>query len=223
MSTTQEQHVGVGIYTIGEAARLLRVRQNLLRYWIGERAGVDSIVKRKLRDERLLTFAELMELHFVKIFRDEKVPFHTIRRAAIEAAKKFNTDYPFAVKRFDTDGKNIFATLKSQETDQVKIEELRHGQLVFNTLIKPFFKQLDYHGSAEIERFWPMHKTGRVVLDPARKFGRPIDNETGISTEALVNAVNAGGGQDEQVVARWFDIPLEAVQAAVRFERTLAT
>jgi len=222
MSITRE-YVGVGIYTFGQAARLLRVRPNLLQYWIGERPGVDSIVKRQFEDERLITFAELMELHFVKLFRDENVSFHAIRKAASEAAKKFNTDYPFTVKRFDTDGKSIFATLKSKETDHELIEEMRHGQLVFNALIKPFFKKLDYHGTAEIERFWPMQKNGRVVLDPSRKFGKPIDFETGISTDVLFNSVNAGGGQDEQVVAQWFDIPLEAVQAAVRYERTLAT
>ena len=220
--STDSKYVGVGIYTFQQAARLLGVSGNLLRYWIGE-FSAESVVKRQLKDDHLLTFAELMELHFIKMFRDEDVSLQAIRKAANEAAKKFHTDYPFTVKRFDTDGRSIFATLKSKETDCELVEELRHGQLVFKTLIKAFFKKLDYHGTAEIERFWPMQKSGRVVLDPSRKFGKPIDFETGISTDVLFNAVNAGGGQDEQVVAQWFDVPLEAVKAAVRYERTLAT
>lgn len=210
------------MYTFGQAARILCVPQPTLRYWIGERSGVESIVKRQIPEDQLLTFAELMELHFVKMFRDKNVSYQAIRKAATEAAKKFGSEYPFTVKRFDTDGTHIFATLKGKETKKELIEELHHGQLVF-TIIRPFFKKLDYGGTADLERFWPMKKSGRVVLDPLRRFGQPIDSETGISTHTIFEAVNAGDGQDEKVVARWFDIPLEAVKAAIKFEKSLAS
>jgi len=169
-----------------------------------------------------VTFAELMELHFVKIFRDDDVSFQVIRRAATAASKRFGTDYPFAVKRFDTDGKSIFATLRSKETDQELIEDLERSQLVFSKVIRPFFKKVDYHGTHEIERFWPLYRSGRVVSDPTRRFGQPIDAPTGVPTEALLQAVNAGDGQDVHIVAEWFDIPVDAVKAAVRFELSLA-
>lgn len=217
------RYVGVGLYTIEQAARILSVASHLLRYWIGERAGSESLVKRQLAAEHLLTFAELMELHFVKMFRDKNVSLQTIRRAASEAARKFGADYPFAVKRFDTDGTHIFATLTSKETNKEMVEELRHGQFVFKSLVKPFFSKMDYSGTSEIVRFWPMQKSGRVVLDPARRFGQPIDSDTGVPTETIFNAVNAGDGQDAPTVAKWFDIPLEAVKAAIRFERSLAS
>jgi hypothetical protein len=61
-----------------------------------------------------------------------------------------------------------------------------------------------------------------VVLDPFRKFGKPIDCETGVSTSAIYEAVLAGSGQPAPLVARWLGIPLAAVDAAVEFERTLA-
>jgi uncharacterized protein (DUF433 family) len=146
-----------------------------------------------------------------------------IRKASKEAAKKFNSDYPFTIKRFDTDGTHIFATLKGKETNKELVEELRHGQLVFNKLVKPFFRKIEFRGGEAAERFWPMDKSGRVVLDPLRRFGQPIDFETGISTHTLFEAANAGDGQDVGVVARWFNVPREAVQAAIRFERALAS
>lgn len=217
------QYVGCGLYSFAEASRLLGVRPRVLRYWIGEGKNVEPIVKRQLVNDHLLTFAELMELHFVKLFRSADVSFQAIRTAAAAASKKFHVDYPFTVKRFDTDGRNIFATLRSTETDRELVEELRHGQLVFTTIVKPFFKKLEYREAADVERFWPLEKSGRVVLDPDRRFGKPIDSETAVPTSAIYDAVTAGGGQDVRSVARWFDIPLEAVQAAVRFERSLAT
>jgi hypothetical protein len=39
----------------------------------------------------------------------------------------------------------------------------------------------------------------------------------------LAKAVAAGGGQDVRDVAKWFDVPLEAVKAAVKFEKSLAS
>jgi uncharacterized protein (DUF433 family)/DNA-binding transcriptional MerR regulator len=216
-------HINVGLYSIAEASRLLGIPQNQVRYWAGESDGHDSLVSRRFPQEQLVTFAELMELHFVKIFRGHGVTLQAIRKAAAAAAVKFETDYPFTVKQFDTDGRSIFATLRDAETNKELTQDLHKGQLVFTKIIRPFFKKIDYGTTSEAERYWPMTKKGRVVLDPSRRFGQPIDNETGVPTLAIMNAIAAGDGQDANDVAKWFDIPLEAVKAAVRFERSLAT
>ena len=44
---------------------------------------------------------------------------------------------------------------------------------------------------------------------------------SGVPTRALYDAVRAGEGQPPEVVAEWFGVPLEAVQAAVAFEESL--
>jgi len=162
-----------------------------------------------------------MELHFIAMFRSEGVSLQTIRRASMAAAARFSTDYPFSVKRFDTDGRTVFATLIDEEKDRVVVEDLKKGQYVFDTVMKPFFHWLDFGGEVEVTRFWPMEKKGRVVLDPQRKFGKPIDAGSGIPTRAIYNATLAGGGQEPKVVAKWLGIPLQAVQAAIAFESSL--
>ena len=214
------EFVGRGLYDLPQAARLLRIHYNTLRYWIGE-TGHPSLVMRSMEPEKLLTFSELMELYFVKMFKDENVSLQTIRRAASEAAKRFKTDHPFAVQRFDTDGKSIFATLIDRESNKEIVEELRHGQLVFATVVRPFYRKLKYDGPS-VGEFWPLGKGDRIVLDPMRKHGQPIDAETGLPVETILDALRGGGGQDAKTVADWFDIPLEAVQAAIRFDHSLA-
>lgn len=216
-------YLNCGIYAFSQAAKLLKVKAATLRYWIGELKNNRSIIHRQFPDENILSFADVMELHFVKMFRDENVSFQTIRKAADAASKRFGTDYPFTMKRFDTDGRQIFVTLKSKESNREVVEDLERGQLVFGKLIRPFFKKLDYRKTNEVERFWPLQKTGRIVIDPTRKFGEPIDAQTGVPVSAILNAIHAGGGQDEHAVAKWFDIPLDAVRLAIRFERSLAT
>jgi len=161
-----------------------------------------------------------MELHFIGMFRAGGVSLQTIRKAAEAATQKFHSDYPFAIRRFDTDGKTIFATLQREEADEVVIEDVLKGQRVFESVMRPFFLKLDYEGSREALRFWPLKKTGRIVLDPARHFGRPIDADTGVQTDALYNAFIANGG-DLALVADWFGVPKKAVSSAVAFEESL--
>jgi uncharacterized protein (DUF433 family) len=175
----------------------------------------------------VLTIAELMEFHFVKLFYEKNVSFRAIRKAANAASTKYDAEYPFTVRRFDTDGKTIFATLRSKETDKELVEDLERGQLVFKSVIRPFFKRLDYLTTNDAGRYWPLRtssrRDGRIVLDPNRRFGQPLDAETGVPTDALVKAVTAGDGQDAKTVAKWFDVPVEAVKAAIKFEKSLAT
>jgi DNA-binding transcriptional MerR regulator/uncharacterized protein (DUF433 family) len=214
-------HVGVGLYSLSEAARILRVPIGTVRRWVSQKEGLIPIALNS--EDRILTFAELMEIHFIKIFREEGVSFHAIKLASERAARQFHTKYPFSVKRFDTDGSTIFSTLQHDETDRRMVEDLAVGQLVFEKIMRPFFRKLEYNNSQELVRYWPMAKRGRIVLDPARKFGKPIESTTGIPTHAIYEALTAGGGQSPAVVATWLGIPLAAVKAAAAFEQSLAT
>ncbi len=139
-------------------------------------------------------------------------------QAAKTAAGQFEQPYPFTFHRFDTDGRDIFATLGRAETRRKLIQDLKHGQFVFETICRPFFKKLEYDQDNAI-RFWPLNKNGRVVLDPQRHFGKPIDAATGVPTKALYLAIKAG--DDPTTVATWFNVPYAAVAAAIKFEESL--
>jgi uncharacterized protein (DUF433 family)/DNA-binding transcriptional MerR regulator len=215
----QTSMVGKGLYSLTEAAQLLGVSNAKARRWADPQAG---LVRRILDPaEQVLTFVELMELHFIRLFREEGVSLPAIRKAAQAASKKFRTSHPFAVKRFDTDGRSIFATLVDEDRDAVLVEDLRSGQYVFESVIRPFFRKLDYRGAQEVCRYWPMDKQHRVVLDPERQFGAPIDAPSGVPTRSLYDAVSAGRGQSKALVADWFNVPVEAVEAAMDFEESL--
>ena len=171
----------------------------------------------------MLTFVELIEVYFINMFRQEGVSLAVIKKVSEAASKRLGASYPFAVKRFDTDGRTVFATLIKDRKNEILIEDLERSQYVFNSIMRPFFHKLEYRGMDEtVIRFWPRGKRGRIVLDPLRKFGKPIDSETGVATDAIYAAVTAGGGQHPGVVADWLGIPIAAVEAAVSFEKSLA-
>ena len=218
MVATATNYLGRGAYSVADAARIVGRHYNTIRRWLSPEGG---IIKRAYDPTlQTISFSELMELHFIAMFEKEGVSFQTIRRAAAAAAKRYETDYPFTVKRFDTDGRTIFATLAREADKKEVVEDLKKGQYVFSNIMRPFFRKLDY-GKSDISRYWPMTKRGRVVLDPSRRFGQPIDEKTGIPTKTLFNAVQAGGGQTTKEVARWFGVPEAAVTAAVKFEKSL--
>jgi uncharacterized protein (DUF433 family) len=229
-ATRSEHAVGVGLYSFPEAARIVGVPAAKLRRWIsqyrrpaagGERLSVPVIHRHFAEDPHVLTFLELVELLFVKLFRSAGVSMSVIRRAAEEASGTFGTPYPFAVKRFDTDGRRIFATLQPRSAEERVLVELGKGQSVFEGVVRPFFRKLEYHGEGDALRYWPMEREGRVVLDPERAFGQPIDAETGVPTRTLYSAVTAGNGQTPREVAWWFGVPVEAVKAAVAYQQSL--
>jgi len=212
--------LGVGLYSIADAARLVGAHPARIRRW--SRASEGLIPRGINPHDGLLTFAELMELYFIKMFRDQGVSLPTIRIASERAAARFHASCPFSVKRFDTDGTSIFATLERETSDKALLEDIAKGQYCFEKILRPFFKKIEYGKNFDLLRFWPLSKAGRVVLDPVRKFGKPIDFETGVPTQAIVDALEAGNGQSPEVVARWLDIPVSAVKKAAEFERSLS-
>lgn len=210
--------LGKGAYSVADAARIVGANYHTLRGWMNPEHGI--IPRRFDPETGLVSFTELMEMHFVKMFMDAGVHPRIIHAASRAAARKYKTDYPFTVKRFDTDGRTIFATLADSATGKEMVEDLRKGQLVFTNIVRPFFKKLDFHRS-DVSRYWPLGKRSRILLDPTRRFGAPIDNETGIPTHTLYEATKAGGGQTIKYVANWFGVPESAVRAAVKFEKSL--
>lgn len=213
--------VGAGLYSIADASRIVGAHPETLRRWLSQDEGL--VCRYFAPETKLLAFVELVELYFINLFRKEGVSLPVIRQVSQAASKRLNADYPFAVKRFDTDGKTVFATLIKAQKGDALVEDLQRSQYVFDVVMRPLFHNLEYSEMDEtVVRFWPRGKKGRIVLDPLRKFGKPIDAETGVSTGAIYDAVVAGEGQNPAVVARWLGIPRAAVRAAVEFERSLA-
>src|SRR2546421_162242 len=88
--TTGRSYLGVGLYSLPEAARLLRMPAATLRRWL---AGSGSPVEAGRREvgplvwrenpelvaRGLITFSELIELLFIRQLRQADVPLRTIR------------------------------------------------------------------------------------------------------------------------------------------------
>lgn len=222
---TDNPYIGIGLYSIPEAARLLKTPSRTLYNWVkgyaspGERGVVAPMLVQdfpELTAEGILTFLDLVEIHMVRLFRQHGVRMSTIKSAAVRLADKYGTNHPLAVKGLETDGKRIFDA--DARSSARLVEELGAYQYVIEEAAKPFFKQLVYKDDLAC-CMWPIGE-GRVVLDPRRNFGKPIVHHGGVPTYPLYQMRRAG--QSPEVIARWYRIPVKSVNDAVDYENQLA-
>jgi len=223
-------YLGVGFYSYTDAARIIGIPPAKLRRWVRD---YDYYIHAPRRDQsplvvryfdpqdQVLSFLELIELLFVSLFRQEGLSLKAIRQAAETASQWFSTDYPFAIKQFNTDGQHIFATLADEASSSEIMAEFGKGQLAFPIVIEPFLRKIDYRADNLAQAFWPLGRLERVVIDPDRSFGKPIDAETGVPTGTLYSAFQAEGPDSIARVARWYEVPVAAMEGAIAFERSL--
>ena len=145
--------VGIGLYSLADAAQLLKAPPRSLRRWM---EGYDYKSHDEVRhvqplwmpdipriaDEVELSFRDLMELRFVRAFVEKGIGLQAVRNCLIYARKCIDTDRPFSSGRFRTDGRTIF--LESLiDSEDPKLLDLKKKQYVFKKVVEQSFKDLD--------------------------------------------------------------------------------
>ena len=230
--------LGRGAYGAAEGLRLLNfsrnnapVRQlsrNTVARWLrgydfgtdGERHSEPLWHPDYSNEDNLIEFSfrDLIELRFVKAFRDIGLPLPTIRECYQRAAAEVHDERPFSTQKFRTDGKTIFLEI-TEGIQEATLIDLRRRQNVFRTIVEPSLKDLEFDASA-VARWFPLGITRRsIVVDPDRAFGRPVA-ASGIPTEVLARAATVEGSLAK--VVQLYNVPAAEVRDAVVFEKRLA-
>lgn len=228
--------VGHGIYTPSEAAALIKAPAAEIRRWAfgyvrrraGERVEHEPLIRTRLPEidgQHAVTFVELVELMFIKGFRQAGAPWKVIREAARVAARIFETEHPFAMRQFFADPGGIYARLTEEGGDPSLVRLAGHGQHVIDSVVRPYLGQLEFAPSDEPTRWWPLGRAGGILVDPQVSFGAPIVAEPGIPAQALAESLRAEQEFDPdgalERVAWLFKVPPRHVQSAARFDEWL--
>jgi uncharacterized protein (DUF433 family) len=228
---TDRSYLGVGLYTLSEAARILRKPAATLRRWAGaghpnaeERDSLSiPLVRREdpeLVAQGLLTFSELIALLLIRRLRQAEVALAAIRSMAAQASEALQTSQPFASGRLYTERSPLLASNRDKDGASSSSAVLESQRQAIESVLTSLASQLDCAEDGTICGYWPLGKGRRVVLDPARAFGQPIDSVSGVPTRALAGMSSAG--EPIEKVARWYRVDPEAVRDAVLFEQSLA-
>jgi uncharacterized protein (DUF433 family) len=220
--------LGVGLYTVPDAARLLKIPSFSIRRWLGGYSykhksethhspplWVPDLPNFENKIE--LTFRDLIELRFVHGFVKEGLPLRTIRLCLNYARTLVDDPRPFSTRRFQTDGKTIFLD-SVRDSGDIELLDLRKKQYAIKHVIERTFKDLDIEANA-VARWRPYKGKNTIVIDPTRAFGKPIANASGVPTVVLADAVEAEGSIDR--VARLYEVTPAVVRDALGFEEAL--
>jgi uncharacterized protein (DUF433 family) len=223
-----ESALGIGSYTVPEAARLLRLPPRNINRWLGgytytnddTRTAMPPLWSPQLpsHDDRLeLGFRDLIELRFVGAFLKAGLGLKTIRHCLDYARQQVGDVRPFSTRKFQTDGRTIFLdTLKA--SGESEMLDLKKRQFVMKQVIERSFKDLDIENDA-VARWRPFKNRASIVIDPTRAFGQPIAARHGVPTIVLADAVKAEGSVAR--AARIYEVPAAVVRDAANFEASL--
>ena len=164
------------------------------------------------------SFLDLIDLLFVKQFLNKGLSLQKIRKALTEAQALIGGHH-FAQRMFFTDGKNIYMQVRD-DADSL-LELLSGGHWVISQFIKELAEQIEFDEPSGFAAKWfPLGKTGLIVIDPKISFGRPTIIGKNISTD---NIYDCYLGENENItkVCGWLDLTRDQVTAAIKFETTL--
>jgi uncharacterized protein (DUF433 family) len=165
-----------------------------------------------------LSFRDLIELRFVKTFRDQGLSLQTIRLCFDRAVDVVQDQRPFSTRRFRTDGRTIFLEITS-DVREGELLDLKRRQIAFHRIVAPSLRDLEFDAEV-VARWFPLGVSRKnIVIDPARAFGRPIVVAGGVPTEVIEQAVSVEGSPER--VAALYEVPLLAVRDALEFQRHL--
>lgn len=220
----------LGIYSVQDAARLTGVPPRQIRGWLqgyAQRKGkapAGPVLRRQheLRaGELALGFLDLLEVAFLgRLVRAAEAQgrapsWKAIRTAAETARRVLNTEHPFAVRRIHTDGKRIFAEAQQATGDRALYDLVGDNFAIYDVVVDSFVASVEYEEDTP-RRWTPDSRFDRIVVDPRRAFGRPVEATSGAPAEALFDAWRAEKGNAAKVAA-FYGTDAAGVQQAVRF------
>ncbi len=224
MVAAADQMIGVGIYSPAEAARLLKVRPQLVGRWLYGDKAHKQVLRPYFLDpsqpqDRVVTFWDLVQMLAVREARRHNVSLDAIRKGVERARGQMNAGFPLARRHamFFFDG-SLWVTAPGAEKNIIGIAGKDYRQLASTKLAEPFLEEIQYGPDGNADA-WVPKRRGKyhVLVHRNRRFGAPMLMPFGLGVGAIVQAVESEGSV--AAGAKAHEIPAAAMQFALDFAR----
>lgn len=213
------------MFSEAEAARLLRVPQGTLHYWLegGERRGKTylPVIRVEPVGKRTVTWAEFIEAALLAQYRREhNVPLPELRAFIDLLRERTGVPYPLAHHRPFVGGRDLVREAQDEadlDADLCLVAETR-GQLILTPASEAFVHRVRWDENG-IAGAWRPDSDPRspVFMEPGLRFGRPAVD--GISTEVIWEHDDQGETVAE--IAEAFGLKPTQVHGALAYENAL--
>jgi len=214
------------LYTIADAGRVVRINPATLRTWaLGRsyptRSGQKSwspLIRAADHKRGLLSFVNLVEVHVLSTLRGKQVRVERIRSATKFIRDEVGTAHPLADVDVHTDCVDIYVEYLG------RLINISSAQATLRPLVERYLERVERDEKGLASRLFPITRDDgsnarSVVIDPGRRFGRPILESTNLETAIVADRFFAG--DSTAVLASDFGIEEAKVEEAIRFESQL--
>lgn len=212
------------MYAEAEAARLLRLDQSTLHYWLegGTKRGktYQPVLRLEPRGDRAVTWAEFVEAALLREYRRaHNVPMAELRAFIDLLRQQFDVPYPLTDRRPFVAGHHL--VLEAQDASGLNpdfcLVAAVSGQLILTPASNAFVERVAWDG--DLAAGWRPHDDPRspVLMAPDVRFGKPAIK--GISTDVLWEHDEAG--EDVAEIADAFDLTPDEVHWALAYKTSL--
>jgi uncharacterized protein (DUF433 family) len=216
-------------YSVGDAARYLRIPTATLRSWVVGRKypvqdGVGSfepLIRPADAVHRRLSFENLIEAHVLRALRTQhSIDIKSVRPALEYAEKELGIERLLLNNEpLLTHGGELF-----MERFGSLVNLSRAGQIAIREVLIQYLQRVERDDAALPIRLYPFvaPATARrtIVIDPLRSFGRPIVAGAGVHTQVIAARINAGETVAE--LAEDYELDEEQIQDALIFHQAAA-
>jgi uncharacterized protein (DUF433 family) len=209
------------MFSEAEAARLLRVAQSTLHYWLegGQRRGKTyrPVLRVEPRGARSVTWAEFVEAALLREYRRTlNVPMAELRAFIDLLRDSYGVPSPLADRRPYVVGRELVLSAQDEvglDPEFCLVAAVR-GQLILTPSAQSFVERVSWDG--DLAAGWRPHDDPRspVLMTPDLRFGKP--SIRGISTDVVWEHDQAG--EDVHEIAGAFDLTTDDVRWALAYE-----
>lgn len=213
------------LYSYAEAARLLRVPTETLRRWLegATRAGVvyPPVIREYPTGSEAVTWGEFVEAGFLRGYRSKRISLQKMRPFIEKARAQFDAPYPLAHFKPLIDHQRLVYDLQREAelAPALYLVNAEDDQMLWAEPVREFLERVEFDPIGSVCRFFPFGLQTPVVIDPEVSFGIP--QIKGIRTELVAESVAAGESEDD--AAQSWGLGRKEVEAALEWERSIAT
>ncbi len=217
MNEMPQTAVGIGVYTLQEAALYAGISSHKLSRWVFGSRNQQAVFNSQLHNDRLISFYDMVQTMAVDRARDKGISLRKIRQAIERAQEDYHIDLPLAYRHILYFDRGLHIRLGEEQI--VELTGPVRGQSMMEKIMEPFMQRLCFDEKNLAQAYTPFEKYGRkIVLNPRRQFGQPIVEGTEYRADVLANMCRIEG---VEAVMEEFNVEGADVNVAVDYMNSL--
>ncbi len=222
-------------YGYGQVDRVLGLRSGTSQRWIDgyDRGGrhYDPVIREATTGDTSVTWGEFAETRLLAEYRDAGVSMFRMR-PAVERLRELFGPYPLASARMwlGEDGRDLVLRMQQEvglnraqwivvpRSGDIMLPNM-DGDIRWSERAQRFRKTLVWSDEEQpvLKQLRPQPDNPSVLIDPLHGFGEP--SVRNVPTEVIAELIRAG--DPPSMIADLYELSLDQVNDAVRFELTL--